>query len=76
MICLVAVERADQCQRLGTGRGLAVLRLLETASAMAPALGVDDTVFVLGIGGIGLIPVAQQGAPELAEQRWHMPVLA
>ena len=58
MICLVAVERADQCERLGAGGGLGGLRLLETAPAMRPALGVDDTVFVLGIGGIGFIPVA------------------
>ena len=72
---LVAVERPEQCQHLGTCRGLAGLCRFKTSPAVRPALGVGDAVFVFGIGGTRLVAVAQQRTFKPLEKGLYVPVL-
>ena len=56
---LMAVERTNQGQSLGTGRRLTFGRPLKPSTAVRPTLGVSDLAIVFGIGALGLVTVAE-----------------
>ena len=64
---LMAVERANQGQCLGTGGRLIFGCLLKPSAAVRPTLGVGDLAIVFGIGGIGFVAIAEQRATEVPQ---------
>jgi len=71
----VAIQRADQRQRFVDRLGLAFARPLEASATVTPAFGVGHLGVLFGIGRVGFVAVAEQGAVEVSEQVLDMTVL-